>query len=1431
MMVLELLSRLRRSGIELQLVGDRLRIIAPEGVLTPLLKEELSARKEEIIEFLKTAKGDALSTSRIPVYPRSGRLPLSFSQERLWFLDQLEPGNVAYNIPEAIRLKGVLNRVWLEQALTEILARHEVLRTNFDIVEDQPVQIIRAPQAFPLRVIDLCGLSEEEQSARVKQCVDEEARRPFDLREDLLIRASLLQLNEFEHIFLLTIHHIVSDAWSIALFSREFSSLYSGYAGKKSHALPLLPIQYADYACWQREWLKGERLETQLAYWKQQLRGELPPLDQLLDKPRPAIQSHKSGQATLSVSSELIQAVRHLCQQEDATLFMVLLAAFDLLLHRQTGLEDIVVGSPVAGRNRAETESLIGFFLNTLVLRTDVSGNPTFRELIQRVKKVAMDSYTHQDIPFEKILVELQPERDLSRTPFFHIFFNMLNIEGGAGQLLPDLAAESLGMPNIGAKFDLTLYLAERDNGIQVTAVYNSELFTAERIRELLSQYEFLLAQISADPDKTLNAYSLVTAKAKGVLPDPVLSLDASWHGPVHSRLSRNAVQFPTGVAIRDRLGTWTYQELDRRTNQLAHFLLAQGLKPQGIVAVYGYRNSSLVWAILGILKAGGAFLILDPAYPEARLLDYVNISAPQGLIQLEAAGPLSAGLKAWAGRVGSCKITLPDGLSAPSNILDSFPVSDPDVPVGPNDVAAISFTSGSSGKPKGVMGRHGPLSHFLPWQSEIFNLSRNDRFSMLSGLSHDPLQRDIFTALWVGASLHIPDSDHLGSPNWLRNWMYQEQITFSHFTPAMAQLLIASTSNDDLSERKLTSLRYAFFVGDKLTRRDVHQLGRIAPSVICINSYGLTETQRAVGYSLVDPKDFSDDRHVEQDVKAVLPVGRGMKNVQLLVLTNSQQQAGIGELGEIYVRSPHLAKGYLGDESLTAERFIINPFTLQKEDRLYKTGDLGRYLSDGAVEFLGRKDKQVKIRGFRVELGEVETILGMHPAIRQVIVNTWEPDHEDKRLTAYIVLNGESAPKPSELREFLRERIPIHMIPSNFVFLSAVPLTPNGKINYAELPPPAPEGREHNQGFARARDETEKALTKIWEELLHVNPIGIQDNFFELGGHSLLAVRLFSRIRKQFDVNLPLATLFQEATIEHLANIINHKIRPVAWSSLVEIESQGNHPPFFCVHGVTGDILWFRNLAQSLAPDFPFYGLQARGLDGLHEPFSKIEDMAAHYLEEIRRCQPKGPYHLGGASFGGTVALEIAQQFLRQGEEVALLAIFDHYPPNVKLDIDRKSFRHILMMSGRMLKNIPYWIKDFMQLSPSRIWMRIRRKLRLMGKTRGQSETGRPIEFDAMDLIDIAPELPSYRQRLITIHYQSMRKYTPLPYQRQVTLFRAGSRPLLNSYDPEWGWQKLAPGRVTVIDIPGSHEGMFMEPHVRTLAEKLKVCMSNPIR
>ncbi|HEV7784408.1 MAG TPA: amino acid adenylation domain-containing protein, partial [Thermoanaerobaculia bacterium] len=685
--------------------------------------------------------------------------------------------------------------------------------------------------------------------------------------------------------------------------------------------------------------------------------------------PRPAVQTYRGARCTLVLERELAGGLAALGQARHATLFMTLFAAWKVLLYRFSGQTDLVVGAPFAGRGDAELEKLIGIFLNSLALRTDLSGNPAFSELLDRVRETALGAYAHEDVPFEKVLAELRPERDLSRTPVFQIFFNMLSFEV-AEIRLPGLEVRTLATPELPSKFDLTVYAAERPEGILLTLVYNADLFDGARMAEALCQYRLLLRRVATDPQARIDEISLLSPEAAAMLPAPGLPLDDTWYGPVHQVFARWAAAVPERTAIVDSRGTVSYGELDWRSNRLARTLCEGGVRKGDVVAVYGHRSAPIVWAILGILKAGAAFVVLDPAYPAQRLVELIEVAQPRAWLEMEAAGALAPGLAEYVSARSWCRrlrLSFAPDPAAEWERASAAPVA---VEVGPDDVAYIAFTSGSTGIPKGVQGRHGPLSHFIPWQQSQFGLDASDRFCMLSGIAHDPLQRDIFTPLQIGGAIVIPDPAEIMVSGHLAEWLQREEVTVAHLTPAMGQVIAQARPGT-----ALPALRYTFLVGDVLTRRDAARLQRLAPRMTCVNFFGSTETQRAVSFYVVPDVPAADASG--EASQEVLPLGRGMQDVQLLVLSAGDQLAGISEVGEVCVRSPHLARGYLDDPELTARKFVLNPFTGASGDRLYRTGDLGRYLADGNVGFLGRADQQVKIRGFRIELGEIQAVLG----------------------------------------------------------------------------------------------------------------------------------------------------------------------------------------------------------------------------------------------------------------------------------------------------------------------------------------------------------------------------------------------------------------------------------------------------------------------
>ena len=1341
-------------------------------------------------------------------------VPLSFAQERMWFLDQLEPGNSTYNMGFAYRLSGPLDVTALEKSFNKIVQRHEVLRTTFSVINGQPIQVIAPNLTLPLPVIDLCHLAEVERKGQIQRFISEERRRVFELSHGPLLRTTLLQLDMQEHILLLTMHHIISDGWSLGVLLRELATLYEAHCTGKVPVLPELPIQYGDFAVWQREWLQGEVLENQLDYWKQQLDGISPTLQLPTDRPRPAVQTHRGAMQSLVLSRALSVALKSLSRQAGTTLFMTLLAAFKVLLYRYAGQDDVAVGIPIANRNRAEIENLIGFFLNTLVLRTDFSDNDlTFRTLLSRVRKVALDAYTHQDIPFEKLLEELQPARDLSRPPLFQVFFNMINIEERDFKL-SGLMAEQLLPTEPDAKFDLTLYVRELNDEIHLRLVYNTDLFCEERIIAMLEQFKALLGDIVENPDGNIAHFSLITPQAEKLLPNPTHSLGTDWAGAVHTHFSQQAQHRPDQPAVLDKQKVWTYQELEARSNQLANHLRAKGIQPQDIVAFYGHRSASLVWVLLGILKAGAAFTILDPAYPAERLIDYCRIVQPRGWIQLKVAGALPEALEEFLMTSSSCyRLELPQDTSYDYDPLANSPTSKLDVKIGPDDLAYIAFTSGTTGVPKAVVGTHRPLSHFIQWYNQTFDLQTTDRFGMLSGLSHDPLLRDIFTPLWLGARLYIPDPDDISSDR-LMGWMKQNKISIIHLTPAMEQLLTLTTKPG--CEQKLL-LRYAFFGGDRLTKRNLDRFREVAPSTICVNFYGTTETPQAMSYFIVP--DREEDRLTANNNTIgteIMPLGQGIEDVQLLVLNRAQQLAGVGELGEIYIRTPYLAKEYLGDETLTRERFIPNPFSKIPGDRLYRTGDLGRYRPDGLVEFAGRYDQQVKIRGYRIELGEIETILKQHALVRESIVITHERVSGDKHLAAYIVSDQQQTLPVNQLRIFLRDKLPEYMIPSAFVLLDTLPLTPNRKVDRQALP--APENIRHDtqETYIAPRDELELQLTKIWENVLNIRPIGVRDDFFDLGGHSLLAVRLFAQLEKVFGKSLPLATLFQAPTIEQLVRVVQDEGWRAPWASLVPIQPQGSKPPFFCVHAVGGNVLSLRDLARYLGNDQPFYALQSQGLNGKERPPARVEDMAAYYIEEIRTVQPEGPYYLGGQSSGGLVAFEMAQQLQAHGEKVAILALIDTYNPGTHRLPTGVSFRN----------RISFHLLTFIRLGPIYVLERTRsraKKIKFLLE-RGMVKIAKKI-YVSLE----RPEPQSIRYTYVReIIRQAVKSYRPQIYEGRITIFRATNT--IQAYleglpGAQQRWQGLATEGLETYDISGAHN-LEQEPYVGILAKKLSSCL-----
>ncbi len=1050
----------------------------------------------------------------------------------MWFLHKLDADLTAYNMPVSHRVRGPLNIAALEASLDEIVRRHETLRTVIAEIDGEPFQQVQALAHLDLDVIDLRRLRLEQAEKEAERIFNADARQPFDFSRAPLMRAKLLRLGAEDFFLILNFHHLICDGSSLAIFYRELARVYEARLAEKRVALPALTTHYADFAAWQEDWLRSKASAPQLIYWKHRLGSGLRFLNLPTDYLRPGAPTYRGARVTERLSKELTDALKQLSRQQSATLFMTLLAALKILLSRLAGQDDVVVGSTVAGRNRPELDGLIGFFINAVALRTDLSGSPTFVELLTRVRETCLDAYTHQDLPFERVVEEINPGRDLSRNPIFQVLFNMADV-AERELVLTGCETERISQAAPGAKFDLVLQAPQTDGRIELTVVYNADLFSEARMTALIDQWSNLLSQAVSEPNKKIEQFTLVTALAKTILPDPGERLDETWFGTIHSLVLRQAEKSTKKAAVADEDASWTYQELDAVTSRLAGLLIQQHIHPRDVVAIYAHRDATLALAILGVLKAGAVFVILDPAYPAARLLDYLRIVQPKGWIHMAGAGAPPQELARFIGTTEiSCRIDLPRARQEITWLLKRDLGRVPDIALKADDSAYVAFTSGSTGEPKGVLCRHGPITHFLPWQEKTFELKNSDRYSLLSGLGYNHLQRELFTALASGATVYVPTDEQLKDAEQLVHWLQRREISILHLTPALGRLLRTARSI------QLPSVRRVFFGGDVLTRQDVCAMHEAAPNASIVSFYGATETQRAVGYNVVPNHLFMRGGAAKETV----PTGNGVKDVQLLILNADRQQAGVGERGEIYVRSPHLAAGYVGDDAQTESNFMMSPFTGDERDRLYRTGELGRYLPDGNVEWAGRRDRRVSIRGFRVELPEVESALAQCAGVHVVAVAAREFDSGDAmgmreaRLVAYVEREKDCDLGADDLRAFLSARLPHYMIPFYFHFMDRLPISPNGKIDYFSLPAFEERDRERRIPFEAPRTAMEQRLGKIFADVLGVERVGRLDNFFELGGHSLLAAQAAARIRETMQMSLDLRTFLQAPTVATLA-------------------------------------------------------------------------------------------------------------------------------------------------------------------------------------------------------------------------------------------------------------------------------------------------------
>jgi amino acid adenylation domain-containing protein len=1332
----------------------------------------------------------------LPVANRE-KLPLSFAQQRLWFLDLWERGSSFYNVSTILHIRGPLQMEALEQSINEILRRHEALRTTFVEEQGQPVQRIALESAVEVGVTDLEQLPEQERRAEADRLAMEETKRPFDLSRGPLFRARVFRLDEQEHVLVLVMHHIVTDGWSMGVFFRELSLLYEAYKKKEPSPLEDLPIQYADFAIWQRQWLRGEVLEREVEYWKERLEG-LAVLELPTDRARPAVMSYRGARRSFVLSEGLVEGLKVLSREEGVTLFMTLLAAFQTLLHRYSGQEDIGVGSPIANRNQVEIEGLIGFFVNTLVLRIDVGGDPSFRELMGRVREVALGAYAHQDLPFEKLVEEINPDRDASRSPLFQV---MLVLEN-APEPKPELAGlevESLEGRTETAKFDLTLFLTEEEGRLRGIFEYNTDLFEGSTMERMIGHWETLLEGIVANPDQRLSELPILTEDERHrlLVEWNDTKVDYPRDACIHELFERQVERTPEAVAVVFGGEKLTYRELNARANQVAHYLRGRGVGPEVLVGVCMERSLEMVVGLLGILKAGAAYVPLDPEYPKERLAFMIRDT---GITLLMTHSGVAENLP---GGIPELLRLDEEGEKLNGESKQNLAGS-----AGAGDLAYVMYTSGSTGTPKGVEVVHRGIVR-LVMSGSYARLGADETFLQLAPISFDASTLELWAPLLRGGRCVVYPAG-VPSPEKLGEVIRRQGVSTLWLTASLFNVIVTEAPESLLGVRQL------LIGGEQLsTPHVVRAQGQLKDTQI-INGYGPTEnTTFTCCYAI--PEGIAPD--------TVLPIGRPIANTQVYILDQWRNPVPVGIPGELYVGGDGLARGYLNRPELTAEAFIDDPFSSEPGARLYRTGDVVRYRPDGNIEFLGRMDDQVKIRGYRIELGEIEAVLRQHEGIREAAVQVREDVPGDKRLVAYVANEAGVDVTVGGLRIFMKQRLPEYMVPSMYVTLEAMPLTASGKVNRKALP--APEGirPEGEAGYAAPRTSVEEAMAGIWAELLGLERVGIHDNFFELGGHSLLAVRLCSRIAERFGEKLPLSTFFRGPTVESVAKTLKQVTKAGNVSALVEIRHTGSGIPLYVLHDLGGETLLANKLADYLGIDLSIFGFYHGSANGFCDAEDGLEKLAERYVHDILAFQPNGPYCLAGYSFGGHLAYEVARQLSFRGHAVGHLGIIDTGPATK----DEKSIRSRFTGTLNFLRNFPWWVwDDLLAIGPAENAGRVCRKIRQTNKWMKKAVMLRAWPAIGADLEDIfeLKEYPHEYVQIMEYHLDLLRKYRCHSYAGPLTLYRARAQSLFHTRADDLGWGEFVNGPIEVVEISGNHFNIVKEPRIRFLAEALRVRM-----
>ncbi|MDC3955568.1 non-ribosomal peptide synthetase/type I polyketide synthase [Polyangium jinanense] len=1322
--------------------------------------------------------------------------PLSHNQRALWFLHRAAPGSTVYNVGSALRVRGSLDVNALKNAFHQVVMRHPVLRSTYTMHDGDVVRHVDPRGAVRFEDIDAASWTEEELSARLRAA----AQKPIDLELGPALTVTIFRRAVDECVLFIDSHHIGLDLWSFAIVHEELWSLYTaGLTGKKAN-LPIVTHDYDDFVRWQSRMLESAEGEKHFAYWRDELRGDIEPLRLPADRPRPPVLSYRGSSHAFTFPKEVEERLRALARAEGTTLFAVLLAAFQVFLHRWSGQNDILVGSPAAGRSLAQWSSVVGYFVNPIVLRASFRDDPSFRAALGEIHRTVLSALEHQDYPFSHLVERLAVSRDPAYSPVFQAMFALEQShrgsdeaalvlgEGGARVALGPLEGESIALEDRGAPVDLALLVADTGHGLSASLRYNTDIFDRGTIARFAMGISTLFAAIVEGPGRRVSEYPLLSPDEQRKLLVDWNDTDASFArgACLHEVFEEHAKAHPEVLAIVSGEERLSYHEVNRRANRLAHRLRRMGVGRDSTVGLCLPRSSALLVSIIAVLKAGGAYLPLDPSLPRERLAFMIEDASVRALVTA------STHVQALSGSPVPAVL-----LDTDAGALEAESDADPENLTDPDRAAYVIYTSGSTGKPKGVLCHHIGITNLIAHFQRKATLAPGDAHSFWSSLSFDASVFEIFSAFLCAGTIHIPPEEVRLVPAAFMDWLRARDVRGAYIPPFMIDETLAALE----SGRGPTSLRRLMVGVEPIPERTLARIAEKTPGLRIVNSYGPTE-------AAVIACTYDIDASVGSDRPA--PIGRPIQNMRAYVLDRRMQPAPIGVPGELHVAGIGVARGYVNRPELSVERFLTDPFSPHGTDRMYRTGDIARWRADGNLEFLGRSDHQVKVRGYRIELGEIESALARHPLLDEVAVIVRADQAGEKRIVAYTVLREGAQPIPaSDLRTYLTRTLPDYMVPSIFVSLDAMPRTASDKIDRGALPDVDPGGADPHGTHVEPRDGVELDLIRVWEDVLSVPRVGIHDDFFTLGGHSLLAVSLMTAVERQFGLKLPIAALLQAPTPAALAQRIRDRSAPGPWSPAVTIQPRGRGRPFFFVHPIVGTVMVYVPLARLLGTDRPFYGLQASGLLDDLAPLNSVEALAERYVEAIRAIQPEGPYLLGGWSFGGLVAIEMAAQLVEQGQEVSFLAVLDTASPDTLQDeAPMNSLDTLLRMAEGLGGPIASAELDGLD-----------------------AEQRVAHVFERIRALEIFPAELGVERLLthIDAHLSAGLRYRPrLPCR--MDLFRATeSAGNSGQHTSHFGdaWRAYSSRPVECHDVPGTHYTLVREPHVTVLAERLRGCLN----